>query len=59
MEKQQVEPQMRQPEGNKQNRKLGQMRFVPCWNKCFHKCFLQWVRKSGVSSFFTNIHIFE
>lgn len=35
MEKQQVEPQMRQPGGNKQGRKLGQMRFLPSWKKCF------------------------
>jgi len=35
MEKQQVKPQMRQPGGNKQGRKLGQMRFLPCWKKCF------------------------
>lgn len=35
MEKQQVEPQMRQPGGNEQGRKLGQMRFLPYWKKCF------------------------
>lgn len=51
MEKQQVEPQMRQPGGNKQGRKLGQMRFLPCWKKFFENASSSGGTKVGFQHF--------